>query len=392
MVVLSNNDGCIIARSPEAKALGVRMGEPYFKRKQFFTKNKIVVFSANFTLYGDFSDRVMQVLSTFTPDIEVYSIDESFLDLHGFFDLEAYGKQIKETVYQYVGIPVGVGIASTKTLAKLANYVAKKQSEYNGCCFLKDMETTDRICGNIPIAEVWGIGHRYATMLGRHRVNTVADFKALSEKWVYKQMTVTGLRTHRELHGKPSISMEDAVPPKKAICTSRSFGKSLETFEEIEEALCTFGANAARKLRRQKGCTSIISVFLETNPFQFGTPQYNNSQTIHLPCPTDSTLVINQYACYALKKIFRKGYYYKKTGITLTDFTPRQEQQLDLFSTFSSPKHRKIMDACDKLTEKYGIRIVKTAREGTQEPFKMRQNNLSQRYTTRISELLVIKI
>ena len=163
VVVLSNNDGCIIARSPEAKALGVRMGEPYFKRKQFFTQNKIVVFSANFTLYGDFSDRVMQVLSTFTPDIEVYSIDESFLDLHGFSDLEAYGKQIKETVYQYVGIPVGVGIAPTKTLAKLANYVSKKQSEYNGCCFLKDMETTDRICGNIPIAEVWGIGHRRPT-------------------------------------------------------------------------------------------------------------------------------------------------------------------------------------------------------------------------------------
>ena len=392
VVVLSNNDGCIIARSSEAKALGVRMGEPYFKRKQFFTKNDITAFSANFTLYGDLSERVMHILGNFTSNIEVYSIDESFLDLHGFDNLENYGEKIKDTVLKQIGILVGVGIAPTKTLAKLANYITKKQSQYNGCCYLKDMETVDRICGNIPIDEVWGIGNRYANMLAQNKVKTVAEFKALPEKWVYKKMTVTGLRTYRELHGKPSISMEDAVPPKKAICTSRSFGKSLQKFEDIEEALCTFGANAARKLRKQKGCTSIISVFLETNPFQLGTPQYNNSQRICLPYPTDSTLIINQYACYALKKIFRKGYQYKKTGILLTDFTPRQEQQLDLFSTFSIPKHRQAMDACDQLMQKYGARIIKTAREGTHEPFKMRQQNLSDRYTTRMSEILKINI
>ncbi len=391
VVVLSNNDGCVIARSAEAKQLGIAMGEPYFKRKDFFKKNKVKVFSANFTLYGDLSDRVMQVLGTFTPDIEVYSIDESFLGLHGLPADDALGQSIKQAVGQQVGIPVSVGIAPTKTLAKLANHVAKKQKQFNGCCVLPNVQKTDEICGPLPLEEIWGIGRRYAKKLAYQGVYTVADFKALPEKWVYQTMTVVGLRTHRELHGISCLSLEDAVPPKKAICTSRSFGKPLSEFSDLEEALATFGAVASRKLRKQNSCTSLLSVFLETNPFKDELPQYRNSLSIRLPCPTDSSLVINQYARYVLKRIYRKGYLYKKTGILLTDFSPRNEQQLGLFANFSQPQHRQLMDTCDHLYQKYGTDILKTAREGTKKTFKMRQNNLSKRYTTRIKDLPEVK-
>ena len=392
VVVLSNNDGNVIARSKEAKALGVAMGEPYFKRKKFFKKNGIAVFSANFTLYGDLSDRVMRKLATFTPDIEVYSIDESFLDLSGFEDLQGYGETIRDTVFQNIHIPVSVGIAPTKTLAKLANHVAKKNTKYKGCCYLQDIEQVDRICGGINVEDVWGIGHRYARMLARRNVFTVADFKKLPEQWVYKNMTVVGLRTFKELHGKSCIALEDAVPSKKAICTSRSFGKPLTELTAIEEALATFGANAARKLRKQGTCTSMITVFLETNPFQIDNPQYRNSQMISLPEPTDSTLIINRYACYVLKLIFREGFQYKKTGILLTDFTPQKDHQLNLFSDYNFDKHCKIMAACDVLTKKYNKQLIKTAREGTKEPFKMRQEKLSPRYTTRVGDMPKVKV
>ncbi|MEM1135390.1 MAG: Y-family DNA polymerase [Bacteroidota bacterium] len=394
VIVLSNNDGCVISRSDEAKALGVKMGEPFFKHERFYEKNNITVFSANFALYGDLSERVTQVLANFTPDIEVYSIDESFLGLYGFrnLDFKKYGQEIKATVFQHVGIPVGVGIAPTKTLAKLANHVAKKDKSYSGCCYLKDMAQVDRICGQIPVEEVWGIGHRWVKLLYRQKVKTVADFKALPEKWVHKQMTVIGLRTYRELHGNPCISLEDAPPAKKAILTSRSFGKPLQKLADLEAALCTFGSNAARKLRQQNCCTSLISVSLETNRFQLDMPSYKRRQAIRLPYPTDSSLIINQYACYALKQIYNEAYKYKKTGILLMDFTPKKAQQLDLFNNFNSPKHHQIMETCDALSQKYGKHIVKTAREGTKEPYKMRQERLSPCYTTRIEDILVIKI
>ena len=387
VVVLSNNDGCIIARSKEAKALGVKMGEPYFKRKAFFKKNKISVFSANFTLYGDLSERVMQTLSTFTPDIEVYSIDESFLDLSGFEDLKGYGMEIKNRIYKWVGIPVSVGIAPTKTLAKLANHIAKKKDGFNGCCYLEDMGQVNSVCGHIDIAEVWGIGSRYARMLARRNVFTVADFKGLPEKWVYKNMTVVGLRTFKELHGKPCIALEDTIPNKKAICTSRSFGKPLKDLSNVQEALATFGSNASRKLRAQGSFTSLISVFLETNPFQLDKAQYKNSQVIRLPFPTNSSLVINQYANFALKQIFRKGYEYKKTGILLMDFTPQEEQQLNLFASYDVGKHKKIMEVCDMLNARHHRKLIKTGLEGTKEKFKMRQEKLSPCYTTRIIDI-----
>jgi DNA polymerase V len=391
VVVLSNNDGCVIARSAEAKQLGIAMGEPYFKRKDFFRKNRVHVFSANFTLYGDLSERVMQVLTTFSPEIEVYSIDESFLGLHGLPADDVLGQSIKQAVGQQTGIPVSVGIAPTKTLAKLANHVAKKNKAYAGCCTLNTMQEVDKVCGPLPVEEIWGIGRRYANMLARNGVYTIADFKALPEKWVYQKMTVVGMRTYRELHGISCMTLEEATPAKKAICTSRSFGKALSSLSDLEEALATFGANASRKLRKQNSCTSLLSVFLETNPFKDELPQYRNSQAIRLPCPTDSSLVINQYARYVLKHIYRKGYQYKKTGILLMDFSPRNEQQLGLFATFSQPRHRHLMDTCDKLTQKYGLDILKTAREGTKKSFKMRQNNLSKCYTTRIKDLLEVK-
>jgi len=391
VVVLSNNDGCIIARSQEAKSLGVKMGEPYFKRKNFFTKNNISVFSANFTLYGDLSNRVMQVLSDFSPDIEIYSIDEAFLDLSGFENLADYAKQIKISVEKRTHIPISIGLGPTKTLAKLANYLAKKSKVYHGSYFLEDIQQAVKNHGSILVNEVWGIGNRYAKKLNRRGVYTVEDFMKLPEKWVYKEMTVVGLRTYRELHGKPCIPLEGNVPDKKAIMTSRSFGKPLEKLSDIEDALCTFGANAMAKLRKQNSCTSMISVFLETNIFKVYTPQYRNSITIKLPMPTDSTLIVNKYASYALKKIYKEGFFYKKTGILLTDLTPKSKQQLELFAAFDTAKHSRIMEACDRLNGKYHKSLVKTALEGTKKEFSMRQESKSKAFTTQWADIPVVK-
>jgi len=388
VVVLSNNDGCVIARSPEAKALGIRMGEPYFLQKTYFKQHRVAVFSANFTLYGDLSARVMTVLGRFAPDIEVYSIDEAFLDLRGLSkDWRSYAAQMRQQVDQEVGIPISVGLAPTKTLAKLANHLAKKQR--TGVCHL-DFSSGDQTWQQLPLSEVWGIGGNYTRKLQAHGVHTVRDFMRLPEAFVQKNMTVAGRRTYRELHGVPCLKLETLMPSKKAICTSRSFGRPIADEGELGEALCTFVANACSKLRKQKSACGFISVFVQTDRFKPTVPQYHNSMGMPLSQPTDSTLSVAKSARVLLGRLYKKGYAYKKTGVLLTDFVPAAQRQSSLFDAAEQPAQRELMRRMDALAQRYGQRIVKLGSEGTKQPFRMRQQYRSPRYTTCLAELPVV--
>ena len=390
VVVLSNNDGCIIARSAEAKQLGIKMGMPFFMFKEQFKNGRVTVFSSNYTLYGDLSARVMQVLGQFAPRVEVYSIDEAFLDLSGCPEALCCPVRIKTTVWQNVGIPVSVGVGATKALAKLANHLAKKHPRFgDGVCDLDKVADLSALFHEVPLEEVWGIGSRYAHMLAGHGVHTVAEFLALPERWVLQRMTVVGQRLHRELHGHSCLPLELVAAPKKAICTSRSFGKPLEKYTEVEDALSHYVARAAFKLRKQQSRAGYLQVFLETNRFKAEEPQYRKSLGMRLPVATGSTLALTRHARLLLKKIFKEGYRYKKTGVLLADFCRCQEVQLAFAFGQEGPADR-LMETVDTLNERYGHGMVKMASEGKKQSFWMRQHNISPRYTTSLADLPVV--
>ncbi len=295
MVVLSNNDGCIIARSNEAKKLGIRMGQPAFKIADFLQKNNVTVFSSNYALYGDLSQRVMGTLSQFTPEIEIYSIDEGFLNLSGIpVQLAEYAQTIRQTVCRNVGIPVSIGIGPTKVLAKTANHYGKKVPENNGVYILDTQDKIMEALKIFEIGEVWGIGRQYAAMFHSMGVKTAWDFTQMPEDWVKKQMTVVGLRIKKELEGITCLKMEFIAPAKKAICTSRSFGQFQTAIEPLKEAVATFASRWAYKLRRQHSCAKTIMVFIHTNGFNPRDPQYAQNAVIPLPVATNSAMEIIQ--------------------------------------------------------------------------------------------------
>lgn len=393
VVVLSNNDGCIIARSKSAKALGIKMGEPFFKRRAFFQKHQVHVFSANFTLYGSLSNRVMNILHSFTPNLEVYSIDEAFLDFTSLHNLTPYSKHIRRQVFQQVGIPISIGIAHTKTLSKLANHAAKKIPQLKGVCNVVDSpQLLQHIFKRMPVQEVWGIGEKHTKMLNQYGIFSIADFMACSPNWVQKKMTVMGLRAHQELHGQSCMDLESTPSGKQSICTSRSFGKSLSQFSDIEEALSTFVANSAQKLRSQNSKTNSLRVFVHTNPFKPKEKQYQNSINIRLPSPSNSTIELSKHASFALKKIFREGYNYKKVGVILSDFIASNATQQRLVFNPSEPKHNQLMHVLDYVQERWGKESIKLASQGTKKAFKMRQKHKSPQYTTNMNEIVVFKI
>lgn len=392
IVVLSNNDGCVVARSNEVKALGVPLGTPVFKIEDMIRRHGIRVFSSNYALYGDLSRRVMQTLALFTPDIEVYSIDEAFLSMEGFErrDLDAYGREIRAAVLRWTGIPVSIGIAETKTLAKIANRLAKRSQKTGGVLDLTGAAWREKALAVTAVGDVWGVGHRYARFLEKCGVATALDLSRCDDVWVRKHMSVVGLRTVRELRGIPSIAMEQSPPAKQQICVSRSFGRAVTTLDDMEESVASYTARAAVKLRREHSAAASVLVFMMTNRFK-DEPQYINSTIIGLPVATDCSQELIRYALKGVRSIFRTGYRFKKAGVVFGDIRPACEVQSDLFDTKDRDGARRLMTALDRINGLMGAGTLRYAAEGFAQPWRTKFEKRSPRYTTRWSELPVVR-
>jgi len=391
VVVLSNNDGCVIARSSEAKVLGIPMGEPAYKLKELIETNQVEVFSSNYALYGDMSHRVMNTIASFVPDMEVYSIDEAFLLFNGFenVDLNKLGLKLTRTVTRNTGIPVSLGIAPTRTLAKIANKFAKKYKNYHGVCIIETDEKREKALKLTEIGDVWGIGRQYAKTLRYYSVNSAWDFTQKSKSWVRHTMGVVGERTWQELRGTPCLKME--IPSsKKSICTSRSFGERLTELAPVAEAVANFAASCAEKLRKQKSCANVLTVFIHTNPFDTSRPQYFNQTVMQLPISTnDSTELINM-ALLGLNSIFAEGYRYKKAGVIVSEIVPERPFQGDLFDTRDREKFNKVMRVMDDLNASYGQRKVRIASQGFGRKWKLKNEKLSKCFTTKLDDVMEV--
>jgi DNA polymerase V len=390
--VLSNNDGCVIARSNEAKALGIPMGAAAFEWRAFMRQHKVQVFSANFALYGDMSNRVMTILSMYCPEIEVYSIDESFMDFRGFehTDLKLLGERLCADVRLKTGIPISVGIAPTKALAKLANRIAKKYPQQTQSAYwINSEEKRLKALKWLAIEDVWGIGRRYARKLKSLQVNTALDFTKQSDQLVRSLMGVVGLRLKHDLEGIPTLNLEDVVP-KKSIAVTRTFECNYSTYEELRERIVSFTVSAAEKLRKQHSECNALMIFLETNRFRTDLPQYHRSVVVSLPTASSSTFVLVKFALIGLKELFQEGFQYKKAGVVLTNFSPQSNHQTTLF-TDDNPKHKALMQTLDGINRVHGQLLVRLASQDQKRIWKMKQANLSPRYTTRLADLLVVK-
>ena len=392
VVVLSNNDGCVIARSNEAKAVGVPMGAPAFEYKDLFAKHHVNVFSANFALYGDMSNRVMTIIADFCPDQEIYSIDECFLNLDGYtlYDLKELGEKIRLRVFKWTGIPISIGFAPTKALAKLANRIAKKYPiQTQGVHIINSEELRIKALNWCSVEDVWGIGRQHAKKLSYQGVKTAYQFTLMSDSWVKKNMSVVGLRLKMDLMGKPTFQMEDAKS-KQSIATTRTFDSNYSDLNLIHERVSTFAVTCAEKLRRQKSLCNALMVFIYTNPHRLDLPQYSNSIVIKLPFPTSSSIEISKFATQALEKIFIKGYHYKKAGVILMDFSSEANVQLNLFHN-SNPRHAMLMQVMDKINNNIGKKQLRLASQDLGRTWKMHQEKLSPRYTTNINDIITIK-
>ena len=394
MVILSNNDGCVISRSNEAKALGIPMGAPAFKYDPIFKKNKVYVFSSNFPLYGDMSSRVMSILSKYTPNIEIYSIDEAFLEFKGFenYNLEDYGKEIRKTILKWTGIPVSIGFAPTKALAKVANRISKKfDNKTGGVYVINSKEKKDKALKWLKIQDVWGIGFKHAARLKNYKINKAYDFTMLPDDWVRKQMSVVGLRLKKELEGESVLSLEESRSPKKAIATTRSFEKNITHFEGLKERVSTFSICCSEKLRNQKSNCNSLYVFVKSNKHQKNKLQYRNGIVMTLPYGSNSSITISKYAVEGLKKIYKKNIEYKKAGVIVMGLVPNNRTQLNIFEK-ENPKHQALMKTLDFIAKKEGPSKVKLASQDLKRIWKMKQTKLSSRYTTELNETISIKV
>ena len=393
IVVLSNNDGCVIARSNEAKDLGVPMGAPAYQLETDFLKKGIHVFSANFVLYGDMSQRVMTLLSDYSPDIEIYSIDEAFLKLNGFnyFNLQHYGEDMQQKVTRWTGIPISVGIAPTKALAKVANRIAKKYAVQTKSTYIIDTEEKRiKALKWLKIEDVWGIGRQLSKRLKGINVHTAYEFTQLNDQWVRNQLSIVELRLKHDLSGIPTLDFEP-VQPKKSIATTRSFDSNYTEFEQLKERITTFTVSCAEKLRKQHSFCSSLTVFILTNRHRSDLPQNNKNISIQLPYPTQSSIELVQFAQIALKKIFLPGYGYKKAGVILSDFDTNNPIQLTLFQN-SNAKHIPLMHAMDQLNTSFGTQKVKLAAQDLKRVWKMKQVRLSPKYTTNLNDIIRIRV
>ena len=394
VVVLSNNDGCIIAANKEAKALtDIPMFQPVFKIKKQLIANKVVFFSSNYTLYGEMSQRVVNILKTFSSKVEVYSIDESFIDLSTVphEELESFGHQIKNTIYRLTGLPVGVGIARTKVLSKLANKMSKKIPNKNHVCVLNSDDDRVKALKWSPVTGVWGIGKKHSERVMAIGVATAYDFTQLPLAWVRKEMTVVGERTWRELRGESVMEFVTEPKKKKAIGTAKSFGKKLESLDIIEEACSYYVGEVAEVLRAQNSCASAIHVFLVTNFFSTRDKQYSNSITVKLEMPTNDTFVLVTEAKKALHLIYKEGYKYKKVGVNLLGITPEEYVQGNLFK-ISTESKKTLTKVVDELNVKFGKLKVSSALVGTRvKEWELIKEERSPRYTTQWKEILTLK-
>ena len=392
VVVLSNNDGCVIARSAEAKDLGIPMGAPAFKFQPLFRKHGVAVFSSNFALYGDMSRRVMDTAARFTPDMEIYSIDEAFLRLDRMPDHPLdLARTIRATVLQWTGIPVSIGIGPTKTLAKIANRVAKKQPEHGGAFSLVGHPDRDRILAGIEIEDVWGIGRQYARKLREFGIRTALEFSGLDRDWVRKRMTVTGMHTLLELQGIPCIPLDQAVATPKSVICSRTFAGAVTDRDKLAELISGYAARTGERLRARKCLAGQLQVFLLTDRFRLDKPQYSNAAAISLALPTSHTPDLIRTALRILEQIFKPGYEYRKAGVMLFGIEREQGRRLHLFepSPQERARSRAVMETMDRINAKWGAMTMRLGSEGTGKRWVMRQAHLSPRYTTDWRELPV---
>ncbi len=393
IVVYSNNDGCVISRSNEAKALGVPMGAAAYQWEKFFEQNGIVVFSANFALYGDMSQRVMTILNDFSPEMEVYSIDEAFIKFEGFerFNLQHIGESMHHRVTKGTGIPISVGIAPTKALAKVANRIAKKFPQHtNNVYLIDDEEKRVKALRWLKIEDVWGVGRKHAKRLQAIGVKTALDFTLLDDRWVQDNMAIVGLRLKRDLEGKPTLDLEEAQQ-KKNIAITRSFEGNHAERDFLEERISTFAVSCAEKLRLQKSCCNSVMVFIQTNQHRIDLPQYNRSIVLNLPFPTNSSIEISNFALKALSVIFREGYEYKRAGVIVQDFTDEDKTQMSLFEN-SDERHKKLMQSIDKVNAMFGQQKIKLGSQDPKKVWKMKQEKLSPSYTTKLSDIIIIRV
>lgn len=393
VVVLSGNDGCIIARSNEVKAMGIKMGVPLFQVKSIVQQNNISLFSANHRLYSDMSQRVMMTLRDCVPSMEVYSIDEAFIDFTGFDtdSLQQRSIELSRTIRRNTGIPVSIGIAPTKTLAKIASQLCKKYPKLNGACLMHRPEDIEKVLRKFPVGDVWGIGRKYSKILNDIGVHTAYDFTQRPSTWVRAKMGVLGLRTWDELRGDPCIEFDPTISDRQSISISRTFAKEMHTFDELNSALTLFASTIAAKLRKQGSCVSQITTFIYTNKHREEDPQRFESHLVKLNVPSDSTLEIIKIVSSSLKKIYLAGYGYKRAGITTSHLIPKTSVQSAMFDEIDRSKHSKLMQSIDSLNSCFGESTVQVAFHAGYN-LEGNKNHISPHYTTDWNEILKVKI
>jgi len=384
VIVLSNNDGCVIARSNEAKLLGIGMGAIFYQIEALIKEHQILVFSSNYTLYGDMSARVMTNIARFSPEVEVYSIDECFITVPVSSDLESYARRLRNTIIRNTGIPVSVGIASTKTLAKLANKMCKKTG---GVCVLETEEQVSAALKDYQVEDLWGVGRSYSSKLIQMGVDTAYDLRKLPIGFVKEHLTIQGLRMWNELWGRSCIPLQTVLERKKGLCTSRSFGKLTSNLEELQEATSSYANRLSLKLRNDKSCATVLSVRLLTNRFKTDQPQASPAISIPLTHPVNNTLDLVKTALYGLKQIYRPGFLFQKVEVIATGLIPDSEVQLDLFSNWNGKKHDKLSQVMDQVNQRFGSGILRMASEGHEQKWKMNRKYLSSCYTTKWDDI-----
>lgn len=398
VAVLSNNDGVIIARSNEVKALGIKMGAPVFKCRDVLNRHNVKVFSSNFVLYGDMSKRVMQTLSQFSSEIEIYSIDEAFLSFNSMknINFKNYAHEIKNTVKKWTGIPVSIGIAQTKTLAKVANELTKKNGEFNGVLDFTCLseQQIDNYLERLPVEDLWGVGRKFAPLLKAQGILNAKEMKYASDRWVKKRMTIQGLRMVLELRGIECIGLEISSKPQKSVSTTRSFGRPVQSFAILKKAVSTFAVRASQKLREQGQKTSSLQVFIQTDRFKKGDKSYFNSACSKLQNPSSDACEIVKLSINLLKKIYKKDFLYKKAGVILTDLVEADNIQLDIFTPYEQTgKSNRLMKAMDNINMRFGRDKCTVASAGIKKSsWDMRQLKKSKRFTTAWHEIIVAKL
>ena len=390
VIVLSNNDGCVISRSNEAKALGIKMGEPFFKVKDLVSKHKVFVFSSNYALYGDLSRRVMKILKTFSPNVEIYSIDEAFLDLSFVEEnkTEELAKEIRNRILKWTGIPTSVGISNTKTLSKVANHIAKKNN--TGVMYL-DPKYSDEYLKKFEIQDIWGVGRQLTKFFIKNNILTAFDLKNVSNTWIKKSTNVLSAKTVMELRGIPCIDLMPYSEKRKSCCVSRSFGRKVSNLEELKEAITAHALNATEKIRTDEQITRSITVFIRTSPFNKDKRYYSNSHTVELPIDTNNSLEIVKYALEALDKIYKPGYLYQKAGIILSKLKDADKFERNLLTPIIEKDLKKLMNAIDLTNTKYGRYSISLAQAGINKSWKMRRQHSSKIDTASFYDLPTIR-